>query len=391
MDPVLAKILRVDDEKEEEKLKIPALTGTPADRAQAAVLVQSVELPADTPYCRGYDFNQGINYDDLFEQFKFGGFQATNLGLAIDEINKMLHWRLSDEKLPPEELEILRETKVNPAEEKCKIFLGFTSNMISCGVREIIRYLCQHRLVDYIVTTGGGIEEDFMKCWNKHYMGDFAIRGRDLRVRGLNRIGNLIVPNKNYCSFEEWFMPILNTCLKEQKEQGTVWSPSKLIHRMGREINNPDSVYYWCYKNNIPVFCPAIIDGAVGDVIFFHSYKNPGFVLDIAQDIKLINDAALSARHSGMLILGGGVVKHHICNANLMRNGADYAVFINTGQEFDGSDSGARPDEAVSWGKIKLDARPVKVYGDASVLFPLIAAQTFAKYVEKKQIEQIIS
>jgi len=25
--------------------------------------------------------------------------------------------------------------------------------------------------------------------------------------------------------------------------------------------------------------------------------------------------------------------------------------FINTGQEFDGSDSGARPDEAVSWGK----------------------------------------
>jgi deoxyhypusine synthase len=81
----------------------------------------------------------------------------------------------------------------------------------------------------------------------------------------------------------------------------------------------------------------------------------------------------------GMIILGGGVIKHHICNANLMRNGADYAVFVNTGQEFDGSDSGARPDEAVSWGKIKLDAQPVKVYAEATLVFPLLVAQTFAK------------
>ena len=36
-------------------------------------------------------------------------------------------------------------------------------------------------------------------------------------------------------------------------------------------------------------------------------------------------------------------------------------MFVNTGQEFDGSDSGARPDEAISWGKIKTDATPVKV------------------------------
>lgn len=52
---------------------------------------------------------------------------------------------------------------------------------------------------------------------------------------------------------------------------------------------------------------------------------------------------------------------HCLCSVCLQRNGADYAVFVNTGQEFDGSDSGARPDEAVSWGKIRTDAKPVKV------------------------------
>jgi deoxyhypusine synthase len=78
-------------------------------------------------------------------------------------------------------------------------------------------------------------------------------------------------------------------------------------------------------------------------------------------------------------LLPAGVAKHHICNANLMKNGADFAVFVNTAQEFDGSDSGARPDEAVSWGKIRADAQPVKVYGDATILFPLLVSQTFAK------------
>eukprot|EP01052_Picozoa_sp_SAG31_P019254 SAG31_NODE_1397_length_8506_cov_13.069585_2_plen_120_part_00 len=89
------------------------------------------------------------------------------------------------------------------------------------------------------------------------------------------------------------------------------------------------------------VFCPAITDGSVGDMLFFHSYKHdPPLIVDIARDIRAINDIAMAANKSGMLILGGGLCKHHTCNANLMRNGADYSVFINTGQEFDSSDSG---------------------------------------------------
>ena len=87
----------------------------------------------------------------------------------------------------------------------------------------------------------------------------------------------------------------------------------------------------------------------------------------------------MAATRAGMIILGGGLLKHHIANACLMRNGADYAVYINTGQEFDGSDAGARPDEAISWGKIKAGAKHVKVYADATLVFPLVVAATFAK------------
>ncbi|NWU42122.1 DHYS synthase, partial [Hylia prasina] len=159
-----------------------------------------------------------------------------------------------------------------------------------------------------------------------------------------------------------------------------------MIARLGKEINNPESICYWAQKvlgavgghwggvtvgatgchrfllqNNIPVLSPALTDGSLGDMIFFHSYKRPGLVLDIVEDLRLINTQAIFAAKTGMIILGGGLVKHHIANANLMRNGADFSVYVNTAQEFDGSDSGARPDEAVSWGKIRVDATPVKV------------------------------
>ena len=74
--------------------------------------------------------------------------------------------------------------------------------MASCGMREYIRYLCQHAMITCIVTTAGGIEEDIMKLLAHHYMGDFALDGKTLRNQGLNRIGNLIVPNHNYTLFD---------------------------------------------------------------------------------------------------------------------------------------------------------------------------------------------
>lgn len=63
---------------------------------------------------------------------------------------------------------------------------------------------------------------------------------------------------------------------------------------------------------------PALTDGSIGDMLYFHSVSNPGLVLDIVSDIRLINSQTLHAANTGMIILGGGLIKHHICNTNLM-------------------------------------------------------------------------
>jgi len=127
------------------------------------------------------------------------------------------------------------------------------------------------------------------------------------------------------------------------------------------------------------VFCPAFTDGALGDMVFFMKQRQPEFIVDVSEDMAEIVKITLNAEKTGVIILGGGSAKHYTLNAQIFRDGTEFAVYINTGDEFDGSDSGARPDEAVSWGKLRGDCESVKVFGDATILFPILMAETFAK------------
>ena len=364
---------------------------------ETAVLAESVKMPEDAPFIRGYDFGPAstssadgakngsttpICYETMLDSLLTTGFQATSLGMCIDEVNRMLRWRLSDEERTNDNTSDDLLTDEERSQIRTKIFCGFTSNLTSSGVRETLCYLAKNKMIDVFCTTAGGIEEDFIKCLAKTYIGEFALKGADLRKKGLNRIGNLLVPNDNYCKFEDWLMPLLDVMLKEQRENDVHWTPSSFIKRLGLEINDETSVFYWCAKNDIPVYCPALTDGSIGDMLYFHSFKNPGLIIDLVKDIKNCNDEAFLVkrpRKTGLIILGGGVAKHHMANANLMRNGADFAIYMSTATEHDGSDSGARPDEAVSWGKITLDAKPVKCYVDCTIGFPLLVSRTFAK------------
>lgn len=363
--------------------------------ASDAVLKQSIPVPDSFVEIKGIDYSKDSAYNmkavDLIESMKNMGFQASSVSQACEIINGMRSWRGKHiDSLPEHE----RTGEFDDeGYQKSTIFMGYTSNLISSGLRDTLRFLVQHKMVSAIVSSAGGIEEDLIKVLAPTYMGEFSLPGKGLRDQGMNRIGNLLVPNDNYCKFEEWIVPILDKCLEEQEEgmkkmgsdglnadSPACWTPSKLINRLGKEINDESSVLYWAHKNDIPVFCPALTDGSIGDMLFFHTFKaSPQQIrLDIVADIRKLNSMSMAAANAGMILLGGGLIKHHICNACLMRNGADYAVYINTGQEFDGSDAGARPDEAISWGKIKAEAKQVKVYADASIVFPLIVAATFA-------------
>lgn len=305
----------------------------------------------------GYDFEKGLDFQRYLDSLYHTGFQATNLGKAIKLAKKM-------------------------RSEKATIFFGFTSNVISSGLRETVNYLVKNKMVQVIVTTVGGIEEDIIKTHKPFILGYFNADGKELRKKGINRTGNIFVPNERYIWFEKFMQPLLERLLEKQKKEGKIINALEFVKECGKELENhpnkENSYIYWVYKNNIPVFCPGLTDGSLGDMVYFFKKDHPEFKVDISDDIVSITDLALNAEKTGAIIIGGSLPKHHIMNANMFREGADYTIYINTAIEEDGSNAGARPEEAKSWGKAAANENEVKVWGEATLVFPLLVAGAFA-------------
>ena len=322
-----------------------------------ALFKKSIELGFGK--VRGFDFEQNFDAGEFFQSFKDTGFQAANLGKAIELVKKM-------------------------RKEKAEIFLGFTSNMASCGVRDIIAWLARHKKVNFLVTTTGGLEEDIIKT-HKHFLhGSFEAEGKKLREKGVNRTGNIFIPNERYIWFEKFMQPVLKRLFEKQKKSGKPVDSVEFVEELGRKLEKSkkkkESFTYWAWKNKIPLLCVPLADGALGDHLYFFKKKHKGFQIDLVKEVEVLYDRVLNAEKIGAIILGGSIPKHHIMNACMLREGADFTVYINTGFEAEGSNAGANPEEAKSWGKAAHNENSVKVWGEASIIFPILAAAAFKLY-----------
>lgn len=279
------------------------------------------------------------------------GFQATNIAKATKIIYKM-------------------------KKSGAKVILSFTANIVATGLRGIIKDLVKEKFVDVIITTGGSLDHDFIRCHEKYYIGDFSYNDKHLHESGINRIGNVLVPNSAYISFEEKIKPVLEEAYKQKK----ITTPSDLARIMGKHACE-DSFLYWAYKNKIPVYSPGITDSALGLQMYFFKQQHKDFGVDVTGDMNKLAQIVLTADKTGAIVIGGGISKHHTIGVNLLRGGLDYAVYITTASEWDGSLSGAKTKEAISWGKINEEADHITVYGEATTIVPLIVDTYVKKFL----------
>jgi len=110
------------------------------EKAQQSVMMKSEDTQLKH-IVQGYDFNEGVNYSKMFDMYKYMGFQSSALGQSIDIINQMIKWKLANDPIDPEDSDYYKSKEIRES-TKCTIFLGYTSNLVSCGLREVIRYLC---------------------------------------------------------------------------------------------------------------------------------------------------------------------------------------------------------------------------------------------------------
>ncbi len=248
-------------------------------------------------------------------------------------------------------------------------FLSFPADIISTGTRGLINQIIKNRLVDAVITTTGTLDHDIARSLSSYYGGSFDASDSHLRSRGINRLGNVFIPDSSYGEvLEKFTQPVLEELYAEKRE----WGCSEIISKISSRIGSEDSLLYNASRNGIPVFVPGITDGSFGSQLWSFYERNRDFKINLLSDEHELSDIIFDAKKTGALMIGGGISKHHTIWWNQFRDGLDYAVYVTTAQEYDGSLSGARLEEAISWGKIRSDAEFVNVYGDATVILPLI-------------------
>jgi len=286
-------------------------------------------------------WEKGMAVSKLVGGLSKAGFQGTQLGRAV---------------------EVMKAMKKDGA----KIFLTFTSNMVTGGLRGFFAQVIQEGMAQVIVTTAGAVEEDIMKALGEKFViTSFDADDVELHEKGHNRVGNLIITNETYARFENKFMNILNEI---KPEKTTV---SELLKQVGEKLNDEKSFLFQAAKHNVPVFCPGITDGSIGFHLYLYKQRHKEFNVDVIDDFKNILFTMSPDDKKGIISLGGSISKHHAILAALISGGMDYAVYFTTSSGHSGSMSGATTNEAKSWGKIKDVSEAVTVYGDATILFPL--------------------
>jgi len=277
-----------------------------------------------------------------------GGFQALHVAEAYDVLKEAL------------EAADLR-------------FLSFTGNLVATGLREVIADAVRRRLFNVVVTTAGALDHDIAKAMGARYMpGSFDLDDVELADKGLHRLGNVVISKEEYGPFVERF--VLGFC---ERLWGKSVATYELVEEFGREMPE-DSILGAAARAGVKVFVPGIVDGAVGTALLtcndLARARRGGsrVVIDVLKDEEMLRELVYNSKKLAALIVGGGISKHHVIWWAQFRGGLDYVVYVSTAVEYDGSLSGARPREAISWGKVKPSAKAVYIFADATLVLPVL-------------------
>ena len=293
-----------------------------------------------------FSITKDMQINKIFEQMsKSGGFESRNLADGLYALTDMIK------------------------DENCLKFLSFVAAITSTGLRGVIKDMIKKKWFDVVITTCGALDHDIARHFSNYNQGSFTMDDAELTKQNIHRLGNVLVPMESYGPIIEEKM---QSFLEEEYAKGTREMSTEDICRMIGSHLGEDSFLYWAYKNDVKVIVPGIVDGAVGSQIWMFSQKHTDFKLNIIKDSDTLAGLIFKAKKSGALMLGGGISKHHTLWWNQYRNGLDFAVYITTAQEFDGSLSGALVREAISWGKVTQDAKQTTIHAELTTVLPFL-------------------
>ncbi|MCR9246115.1 MAG: deoxyhypusine synthase [bacterium] len=284
-------------------------------------------------------------------------------------------------------------------DKDCAVVLCLAGSLISAGLKRVILQLLENDMVDAIVSTGANIvDQDFFEGLGfHHWQGTPFIDDNDLRDLAIDRIYDTYIDEDELRICDDTCKQIADSL------DPRPYSSREFIAAMGKHLKqngkNPESIVQRAYEKSVPIFCPAFSDCSAGFGLVEHQYKNglvgkPILSIDSAKDFLELTRIKMAASDTGLFMIGGGVPKNFaqdiVVAADILGEEAamhKYAIQITVADERDGALSGSTLKEASSWGKVSTSFEQM-VYGEATVVFPLIAGYCYHKQSAKGRSEK---
>jgi len=283
--------------------------------------------------------------DDLIKQWEKSAFGARRIAEATNICQKMI------------------------SDKDCKVFMSIAGAMVPAGLRQIFVDMIRAGWVDVVVSTGANITHDLVEAFGgKHIIGSSNTDDKKLHKDNMNRIYDVFMPNNVYELLEDWLGEILSQ-IPEKK-----YGIREFLFELGKHVDDKNSFLRACVDTNTPLFCPALVDSALGMQIEIWSEQHK---LDIQalEDFKELRALAWDNKVKGTIVLGGGTPKNYIMQAmQFAPEAPQYAVQITTDSVEPGGLSGCTISEEISWGKVDEEVRFADVRCDATIAFPLIVS-----------------
>jgi deoxyhypusine synthase len=297
----------------------------------------------------------GLSADDVLSRMERVSFQGRSLATARRIWEKML-------------------------EDDCTVFLGMAGALSAGGMRLLVSYLIEHRLIDCLVATGANLYHDLHETrGRRHYVGSPRENDAALQAERIDRVYDTYAREDEFVENDEWIAAFALTLERRP------YTSREFLYRLGEHLwreTGTQGILTAASRASVPVFCPAISDSSIGMGLSQarHRDEHAGHI-DVIGDIIESTNLVIRKPRTASIVLGGGTPKNFINQAAVQAefyddrvDGHRYALQIVTDVPYYGGASGSSLEEAQSWGKLATDAEQVTVHADVTIALPLIVS-----------------
>jgi len=293
----------------------------------------------------------------ILEKMRYVGFQGRQMGRAFDVWKQML------------------------ADPECTILMGMSGAMVPGGMRNVVKFMIENRLIDVLTSTGANFFHDIHESKGfHHYLGNPEMDDENLGDHMVDRMYDILADEVRFREHDLWIGSFAS-----RLDQSRPYTTREFLYLLGQEVGRDcqaEGIVTTAAKVGLPLFCPAIGDSSIGIGVAESRHRGENrLMFDMMGDILEITNVVADSKATGVIYFGGGTPKNYVQQTEVVailmnknKSGHRYGIQVVTDAPHWGGLSGCTFEESQSWGKLAKGAQMVNCHCDSTIGMPLLVS-----------------